>query len=136
MELDDWCHPYRDKLAPCHSACGLARSGQGRRRYSRLQTNILIPRPSNIPRYTEIKTILEPVLLRGQQPLQHVRELMLTSKHCCYFVLQHSIDRHTTPGLTSPIRHPHNLLDSPEMLVCVDVPDPWYMPSHYTYINI
>lgn len=55
MELDDWPHAYRDKLAPCHSACGLARSGQGREKYLRLQTNINIPRPSDIPTYAGSK---------------------------------------------------------------------------------
>ena len=43
MELEDWSHPYRDKLAPCHSACGLARSGQGREKVLTLADQHLDP---------------------------------------------------------------------------------------------
>ena len=45
LELDDWSHPYRDKLEPCHSACAFARSRQGREEALTLAGQHLDPAP-------------------------------------------------------------------------------------------
>ena len=103
MELDNWSHPYRDKLAPCHSACGLARSGQGRVKVLTLAKQHLDPISPRDFQIHRIKTIQDPILQREQQSLKHVRELPLLSKHHRCFVLHQLIDRHSRPaGLRVP----------------------------------
>ena len=95
MELNDWSPPYRDKLAPCHSACGLARSGQGRVKVLTLAKQHLDPIPPRRFTDTQDQNNTRSSPTKGTTiPQTCPRAAVTKQAHRC-LVLHQLIDRHS-----------------------------------------